>query len=79
MAANSKFPCQYCHCHKNFATKENYKDVQFSIIDKFGNNRTLSKTKMFVKEGKKTHGYIEKPIFDFIEILRSIPDVLHMF
>ena len=79
MAANSNIPCQYCHCHKHFATSENYKDVQYSITDKFGNNRTLSKAKMYVKEGKKTHGYIENPIFDFIEFLRSIPDVPHMF
>ena len=78
-AANSKFPCIYCHSERHEATYKNYEEISCSINNKYGNNRTLDKALKCVEAGKEEYGYVKTPIFDFIEFNRSVPDLLHLF
>ena len=73
-AANANYPCVFCVCPKSqfHNTKK-----EWSIVDKSKGARSLIEAESRHKD--KVLGYINKPLFNFIEYFEVVFDTLHAF
>ena len=75
-AANSKYPCPFCTFEMQDIMTSNDVLVQNWPITR-NHNEALNSIHMHKADGRK--GYINPPIFDFIDFDKIVVDILHLF